>query len=534
MQAKKTQKAVYSWEIQPEPITGAAREVRTQILVVGSGVAGVVTALAAAEEGARVVVLSRARKCIALGGSIFAFNSRLTKKFGINYNLSDVMQRVMMLNSKRVDEEAWSIFLRQSGRVMDWAMDYGEAHGLTPVLQNCEEITQFPIIGEYLGTHLFIGGKNGQDISRNPQQDLLTIFQDAAVKLGVDFRFRVSAKQLLREKDGRRRVKGLIALEEDGTYTRYLAEHVVLATGDYSKNLEMMEKFHPYLPVKDAPEEPEDAEGGPGGDRSSTGDGSGHLMALWAGGAWQKCASHAAIVFDMPGVSRPPRQEMLKPENLHIRENNFAFNMCNWHLAVNKFGERFHNEHCTFGWHGQQILTQPGQTCFNIYDANCVKKTGALGPGRLGGKPISEEESLWARCYGKGYSTLEEFAQAFDLPVEQFVKTVKRYNELCYKGADEDFFKPAEFMVPIEKPPFYGGRGGYFFLIAVGGLNCSSKMQALDKDDQVIPGLYYIGTVAGDFFSNMYSTIMPGANLGRTMTFGYLTGKALAGDRSLI
>ena len=250
-------------------------------------------------------------------------------------------------------------------------------------------------------------------------------------------------------------------------------------------------------------------------------------MALQAGGAWQKCASHAAIVFDMAGISRPAAKELNDPKNRHIKENMFAFNMCNWHLAVNKNGERFHNEHCTFGWHGQQILTQPGKTCFNIYDAECVKKTALLEPGRLGGQPITEEEALWLRCAGPGYDTLEEFAEANGLPVETFVETVRRYNELCHKGCDEDFFKPAEYMVPIENPPYYGGVGSYFFLIPLGGLNCNCKMQALDKDDNVIPGLYYMGTMAGDFFSNMYSTIMPGANLGRTMTFAYLTGKAL-------
>lgn len=469
--------------------------------------------------------MSKAKRCIALGGSIFAFNSRLTKKFGIEYDFSEVMQRVMLLNSKRIDEQAWSIFLNKSGMVLDWAMDYGEAHGLTPVLQNCEPITKYPIVGEYFGTHLFIGGKNGADIGRNPQQDLLDIFHDEAIKLGVEFRFKVDAKQLIREEDGERKVTGLVALEEDGSYTRYLADNVVLATGDYGKNSEMMEKFHPYLPTRGLVQTPNDGVGPVG---ASTGDGSGHLMALWIGGAWQKCASHAAMVFDSAGVSRPPKQEIIKPENVHLKENDFAFKMCNWHLAVNKLGERFHNEHCTFGWHGQQILTQPGRTCFNIYDAECVRKAGAREAGRLGGRPLTEKESLWLRCYGKGFATLEEFAKAFDLPTKQFVATVKRYNFLCHKGRDDDFFKPAKYMIPIENPPYYGGRGEYFFLIPVGGLNCNYKMQALDKDDNVIPGLYYIGTIAGDFFSYMYSTIMPGANVGRTMTFGFLTGKALA------
>ena len=243
----KTQKAVYSWELPPEPITDIAREVKTELLIVGAGVAGVTTALSAAEEGVKVTVLSKAPVCIALGGSVFAFNSRLTKKFGIHYDLSEVMQRVMLLNNKRIDEQAWSIFLNRSGEVLDWAMDYGEAHGLTPVLQNCEPITEYPIIGEYYGTHLFVGGKNGQDIAGNPQQDLLEIMRDEAIARGTDFRFNITAKQLIREEGGEGRVTGVIAQEKDGSYTRYLAENVVLATGDYGRNLEMMEKFHPYL-----------------------------------------------------------------------------------------------------------------------------------------------------------------------------------------------------------------------------------------------------------------------------------------------
>lgn len=523
MSENKTRPAVYSWELPPEPISDIAREERTELLIIGAGVAGVTTALSAAEEGARVLVLSKAPACIAIGGSVFAFNSRLTKKFGIEYDLSEVMQRVMLLNNKRIDEKAWSIYLNRSGEVLDWAMDYGEAHGLTPVLQNCEPISEYPIIGEYYGTHLFVGGKNGQDIAGNPQQDLIEIMRDEAIARGTEFRFGVTACQLIRE-DGR--ILGVIAREPDGSYTRYLADNTVLATGDYGRNLEMMEKFHPYLlPLPGLTEAQTDGTGPAGG---SAGDGSGHLMALQAGGTWQKCASHAAIVFDMAGMSRPDAREINDPKNRHIKENMFAFNMCNWHLAVNRDGERFHNEHCTFGWHGQQILTQPGKTCFNIYDANCVRKTALLEPGRLGGEPITTEEALWLRCSGKGYDTLEEFAEAHGLPVEAFVASVQRYNELCRKGHDDDFFKPAEYMIPIENPPYYGGEGGYFFLIPLGGLNCNHRMQALDKDDRVIPGLYYMGTMAGDFFSNMYSTIMPGANLGRTMTFAYITGKELA------
>lgn len=50
-----------------------------------------------------------------------------------------------------------------------------------------------------------------------------------------------------------------------------------------------------------------------------------------------------------------------------------------------------------------------------------------------------------------------------------------------------------------------------------------------DKDNNVIPGLYCLGSMVGDMYNNCYSTHFPGHNLGSTcLTFGYLTGKFLA------
>ena len=508
--------ALYIWDIPEEPITDIARRVETEILIVGAGVAGVIPALAASEEGAKVIVLSKDRDVIALGGSCFAFNSRLTKKFGKTYDLTEVMQRVTEVFSRRVNERAWSIFLNRSGEVMDWAMDYGEAGGLTPVLQNCEP---FPHVGEYFGTHLFIGGKHGPDITGHAQLDLIRIMKKAAVEKGVDFHFRVKAKQLVRRPDGERRVTGVIALEKDGTYTEYVGKKgVILATGDYGKNKEMMRKFHSYLPGAYKP--------------NFGGNGDGHVMALRIGGAWQKNDAHALIMFDFAGES-VDNEFRLAPGNVHVKESYFAFNTASWQLAVNRDGERFHNELCTFGWHSRQMLMQPERKAFNIYDQKCIEASMPLEAGHLGGKPITMKEAIKLKCCGEGYPTLEAFAEAHGLPVDTFVKTVGRYNELCHKGYDEDFFKPSYALHPIENPPYYGGECIYFVLIPVGGLSCNHKMQALDKNDDVITGLYYNGTMAGDFFDNLYTTMMPGANLGRTMTFGYITGKMLAGQTLL-
>jgi succinate dehydrogenase/fumarate reductase flavoprotein subunit len=54
-------------------------------------------------------------------------------------------------------------------------------------------------------------------------------------------------------------------------------------------------------------------------------------------------------------------------------------------------------------------------------------------------------------------------------------------------------------------------------------------MQVLDKNERVIPGLYAVGTIVGDMYSNIYTFLAPGHNLGATcVTFGYLVGKDIA------
>lgn len=51
--------------------------------------------------------------------------------------------------------------------------------------------------------------------------------------------------------------------------------------------------------------------------------------------------------------------------------------------------------------------------------------------------------------------TIEELAEKLEFPSDKLKKMVDRYNEMCHNGHDEDFFKPAQYLIPIETPPFY-------------------------------------------------------------------------------
>ena len=110
--------------------------------------------------------------------------------------------------------------------------------------------------------------------------------------------------------------------------------------------------------------------------------------------------------------------------------------------------------------------------------------------------------------------TLEELCEKLGLPVEQTVATVERYNELCDGGRDLDFFKKAKYMVRID-PPYYGAWNTLpqFFTVHGGPAHEHTNMQVCDENDEAIPGLYNVGTMVGDFFSNIYTFRIQGQSL---------------------
>ncbi len=84
-----------------------------------------------------------------------------------------------------------------------------------------------------------------------------------------------------------------------------------------------------------------------------------------------------------------------------------------------------------------------------------------------------------------------------DVPVENLVATVNRYNELCKMGKDVDYGKRSEMLTTITEPPFYALKWGPALLNVHGELFYDTGMHVLDSDSKPIPGLFAVGNVAG-------------------------------------
>ena len=140
----------------------------------------------------------------------------------------------------------------------------------------------------------------------------------------------------------------------------------------------------------------------------------------------------------------------------------------------------------------------------------------------------SKIEELLEAGYVQKADTLEELAEKLNIPVDNFVASVQRYNELCAKGVDEDYGKEAHRMTPVDTAPFYGVRTCAWHLTTLNGVRINTDMQVIREDGTAIEGLYATGDATGGFFATTYPNLFTGLACGRTMTFGRRAAKRVA------
>lgn len=331
-------------------------------------------------------------------------------------------------------------------------------------------------------------------------------------KKGVDYRFESPVVRLLREGKGSR-VNGVIARSLKGDYRQFNARAVILCTGDYGGDLEMIEKYSgrgkelvnlkcEYDPVV------------------NTGDG--HKMGMWIGAA----------------IDDPPHCPMLFDFAVFSKTGLFNLARQPW-LYVNLNGERFMNEDLPWSYESNQILRQPGQRAWSIWDdkfeeewpkmrSQCCKN---MGPPlyrwgtELLEKALDNENVLSA-------PTIENLAQKMEVPVEGLKATTERYTELARNGKDLDFGKHTDRLTTLEKAPYYACKFEVRRMVILSGLKINNKLEVLDTEGDVIPGLYAAGNVSGSFFGgSVYPTTIPGLTHSRAWTFGRLAGLNAAAHR---
>ena len=471
---------IYNFELPPDPIPSSniKKHINAEVVVIGAGIAGLSAALSAAEAGAITVLLEKMATVQARGHDNAFIGSRLQEKLGIKIDKEEIILNLMKYGANKPDQRLIRMWAEGSGKTADWLMDMTDAAGLEVIIKQYPPPPSFNNATEYYPQyHVTHHYHNELPVAK-------CLLDNALRKVVVTY-FKTRAKQLLRKKKDR--VTGVIAQNAAGEYLQFNASKaVILCTGDYGNNAEMMAKYCPqsaYL-ASMIP--------------TSTGDG--HMMAMWIGAVME------------PGPHTPMIHGPAGPL------------LCSAFLQVNLLGERFQNEDVPIQSNVNAIERQPGRTIWQVFDSKYPEELPYHGIGL--GKIIIATDKIRQEVTEVAImaDSIEELAVKMKLPIETFKATVKRYNELARLGKDLDFGKRSDRLSPIESPPYYAGKNGYSLLAVMGGLNVNQKLQPLDKDWEIIPGIYLAGNTMGNRFAVDYPTMCPGLSHGMAIHFGRIAG----------
>jgi succinate dehydrogenase/fumarate reductase flavoprotein subunit len=509
----------WNFEIAPAPIADSdiANTVTADVVVVGSGIAGLAVANSAVENGAKVILISASSAVIYRGGSFHAANSKVMQAAKIEpYDVGQFFKREMSCNSFNIDERKWYKFYNNSEEAINWLIDKMEANGYQCVMELDNFEADNGPMNAPAGSHAFINDK--MTMTGLGAQFVAETLAKTATAAGAQIIYKTVAEQLVRDDNNTGRVSAVIAKGEDGKYTKYAAtKGVVLATGDFSGNIEMMTKYCPWaIPLlHDNDKVNYDNTFKFGG----LFPGDGQKMGLWIGAAWQKTFPNAPMI---QGSWIAANQ----PYGGHRG------------LLINKDGFRYGNEDANGPYSGIAQMHQPDMKAYAIWGSNYAQDGApwySFGM-KQGDAPVPPEtivegweKSVKAGTYVKA-DKVEDVIKALGLPAEATKATIDHYNELAAAGVDTDFHKKKEYLAPISTGPFYGGEALMpDFLTVLGGLRTNLNMQVCDEKDQPIPGLFNVGTMVGDYYANAYTFSVAGNNYGgNCITFGYLTGRAIA------
>lgn len=492
------QQTRWSFETPPDPIAESdiKETVEADVVIVGAGIAGTLAALAAAVEGASVLVLQKSSEPMSHGIGFSVFDAQLQRDAGAEFDLREWTDFFAKDCYGYGNQAYIESVVYNSGRALDMMMDLIKDRG-----------EDFGTVVPYASKGGTICMWNDPDVdrgySRVPQMiKKLTV---VAQELGVEYRFKTAGEQL--EKDGDR-VAAVIAKGPDGYVRAKGAKGIILATGDIGNDPEMVAKYAPFCQGLPNTYMPPD----------NTGDG--HKMALWIGASMYNGPFSQAIHYD--------------PSPLPEGDAPFSGSP---YLAVNARGERYQNEDLDYPIIANSNVQQPGKLRWQIMDKTLTEYWNDFGNGMCRNQGFyytTNEEGLEGALKSGAMmkaDSLEELADNMGFEGEAretLFKTIERYNELIDLGEDLDFGKNPEYLkkTPVKEPPFYSVKRTPGPLGLLDGVYCNNKMQALDEDFGVVEGLFVAGNVGHGMFGCDYTISVGGISCGRAFSSGYVAGKA--------
>ena len=413
----------------------------TDIVVIGAGGAGLSAAIAAADKDCKVIVLEK--QGIIGGntnystGGINAAETSSQKALGIKDTKESFFNDTWNGGHQIGDKTLIRSFVDHAAATIEWLIGLGADLSDVGLMGGSSiKRTHRPKGGSAIGPHL------------------MKVLHKASMSKDIEIRTRNKVCGLLAEKG---RVTGVQVENADGSAYKINAKAVIIATGGFGGNLQMVEKYKPELHGFSTLNH-----------NGATGD------------AFEWVTGIGGGLVQMDQIQIHPTAEAKN----HILITEAVRG--NGAVLFNSEGKRFINEMDTRDVVSAAILAQYGQTAFLVFDQKVRESLASIETYVAQGLLSSAETP----------GNLAEKAGIKDTTA--FSEEIGRYNEAQKTGIDKDFGRPASAMpLPLATPPYYAVEVTPAIHHTMGGIKVDASLHVLKPDGTIIPGLYAAGEVTG-------------------------------------
>lgn len=415
-----------------------AEDTSTDIVIIGAGGAGLSAAIEATNNGAKVIVVEKnsfmgGNTNFATGG-MNAAGTKYQEAKGIKDSPELFYKDTMAGGHNKNNPELLKVLTEKSAETLYWLES----------------------LGANLSTISRSGGQSADRLHTAPGGvpvggHLMGVFEKKIKELGIDVRLNTKAIEILSEGN---RVTGIKVQTSKGQVYTINAKAVIIASGGFGANQEMVTKYRPDLKGFGTTNQP-----------GATGD------------AFAMVEKLDVALVDMKEIQTHPTVVPVKNELISEGVRGEGA------ILVNRAGKRFINELETRDVVSQAILKQEGKTAFLVFDQGIVDRMASI-------KKYKDAGLL------KEASTIKELAGKIGVNADELEKTINTYNEYFEAKKDKEFGRRV-LAEELTKAPFYAVEVGPAIHHTMGGIKINTNAQVLNNSGRVIEGLYAAGEVTG-------------------------------------
>ncbi|ABR47548.1 flavocytochrome c [Alkaliphilus metalliredigens QYMF] len=441
-------------------------DIQTDVVIIGSGGAGLAAAIEAHDAGKEVIVLEKmpmvGGNTLRATGGLNAAGTSVQAELGIEDSVEVHYEDTMTGGYDMNNPELVQIFTENASDAVEWLLELGG---------------DFNDVGRLGGSTNNRSHRPSGGAAVGPE--LVRTLRAAVEARDIEIMIETTAIEILSE-DGK--IGGVVAMNKDGQEFTVAASAVILATGGFGANSTMLVEWDSALEGFGTTNQP-----------GATGDGITMAAAIGAG------------LVDMEEIQTHPTAV---PSNGSMITEAVRGNGA---ILINKDGQRFVNELATRDVVSEAMLAQEGEIGLLFFGDDIRESLSAI-EGYIKQGIVTEGSSI------------EELAGKLGIDAETLQGTVDTYNGLVDSGVDAEFGRD-DMPRGIEEGNVYVIEVGPAVHHTMGGVRINGSAQVLNADGEVIQGLFAAGEAVGGIHGG---NRLGGNALADIIVFGRVAGQSAA------